>query len=217
MLGKSIGKNSFILGLFALLTAGVLAATFMLTAERIEAAQKRAAEKALLEIIPRERHDNDMLQDVYTPTAANLERLGLKTGSVIHIARRNGEPVAAIIPTVAPDGYSGEISLIVGVDVDGSVAGVRVLSHKETPGLGDKIDLNKSNWILGFDGKSLLHPQASGWQVKKDGGEFDQFTGATITPRAVVDAVYRTLEYFSRHKNTIFGIDEELASQQDSQ
>ncbi|MDB0047709.1 RnfABCDGE type electron transport complex subunit G, partial [Porticoccaceae bacterium] len=103
---------------------------------------------------------------------------------------------AAIIPAVTPDGYSGAISMIIGVNFNGSVAGVRVVDHRETPGLGDKVDLKKSDWILSFNGKSLVNPQASGWTVKKEGGDYDQFTGATITPRAVVKQVLKTLQYF---------------------
>ena len=110
----------------------------------------------------------------------------MKNLAEVHVAKHKGEVVAFIIPSVASDGYSGDIKFIAGVNTDGSVAGVRVLAHKETPGLGDKVDLKKSDWILGFNGKSLNKPKAESWKVKKDGGEFDQFTGATITPRAVV-------------------------------
>lgn len=203
VLGYSISKNSFILGAFAVVTAGILAATFLSTKDKIRAAEIRAAEKALLEIIPRRRHDNNMLQDLWPIPASDLTLLGMKAQDNIHIARQNGQAVAAIIPSVAPDGYSGDIKVIVGINRDGSIAGVRVLSHKETPGLGDKIDLNKNTWILGFDGKSLNNPDIDKWQVKKDGGQFDQFTGATITPRAVVNRVKETLTYFAKNKARI--------------
>lgn len=200
MLGKSITKNSVILGGFALVTAAILAFTFQATAERIASQEKRAAEKALLEIVPRERHDNDMLTDVLSFSAEQTRILGLKAGVDVHLATQNNALVAAIIPATAPDGYSGDIKIIVGVNLDGSVAGVRVLSHKETPGLGDKVDLNKSNWVLGFDGRSLTSPEKSKWKVQKDGGEFDQFTGATITPRAVVKRVKHVLDFFELNK-----------------
>lgn len=200
MLGKSITKNSVILGGFALVTAAILAFTFQATAEKIAEQEKRAAEKALLQIVPRERHDNDMLSDTLTFSAEQSAVLGAKGPVDVHLAKLDGELVAAIIPAIAPDGYSGEIKLIVGVNADGSVAGVRVLAHKETPGLGDKVDLNKSDWVLSFNGKSLLNPTASKWKVKKDGGEFDQFTGATITPRAVVKRVQHVLEFFEANK-----------------
>ncbi|ABD81664.1 electron transport complex subunit RsxG [Saccharophagus degradans] len=200
MLGKSITKNSVILGGFALVTAAILAFTFQATAEKIAEQEKRAAEKALLQIVPRERHDNDMLSDTLTFSAEQSAVLGVKGPVDVHLAKLDGELVAAIIPAIAPDGYSGEIKLIVGVNADGSVAGVRVLAHKETPGLGDKVDLNKSDWVLSFTGKSLLNPTANKWKVKKDGGEFDQFTGATITPRAVVKRVQHVLEFFEANK-----------------
>ncbi len=209
MLSQSIGKNSIILGGFALVTAGILAATFMVTKDRIAAAEKRAAARALLEIVPRARHDNDMLSDIRPLPASHLDDLGLSDAALIHIAKKSGAPVAAIIPSVAPDGYSGDIGLIIGINVDGSIAGVRVLTHKETPGLGDKVDVNKDDWVLDFNGKSLANPSAEQWRVKKDGGAFDQFTGATITPRAVVRRVRQTLEYFAGHKQDIFEFDTE--------
>ncbi len=198
MLGKSISKNSLLLGAFALVTAAILAGIQAGTADRIADAERRAAQKALLEIVPEDRHNNDMLAETLNIDEQYWELLGLKSGGEAHIARQNGEAVAAIVPAVAPDGYSGSIKLIVGINQDGSIAGVRVLSHNETPGLGDKVELKKSRWILGFNGKSLGNPAADEWAVKKDGGEFDQFTGATITPRAVVKQVKQTLEYFQQ-------------------
>ena len=117
---------------------------------------------------------------------------------------RNGEPVAAIFNSIAPDGYSGRIHMLIGVYADGRIAGVRVVKHAETPGLGDGIEIRKSDWVTGFDGKSLDNPQDAGWRVKRDGGEFDQFTGATITPRAVVAAVQRTLLYYRQNADMIF-------------
>jgi electron transport complex protein RnfG len=114
--------------------------------------------------------------------------------------------VAAIIPAITQDGYSGAISMIIGINFDGTVAGVRVVEHRETPGLGDKIDLKKSDWILGFNGKSLLNPQQSDWKVKKEGGDFDQFTGATITPRAVVNQILKSLQYFENDRERLLTI-----------
>ena len=201
---ESISRNSLLLGLFALVTAGLLAGTNESTKDRIQAAERKAAQKALLEIVPLDRHSNDLLVDTVAIPAEYWEALGLDQGGDINIARDNGKAVAAIIPAVAPDGYSGEIKLIVGINQDGSVAGVRVLSHNETPGLGDKIDLKKSPWVLGFNGRSLKDPGPDAWQVKKDGGEFDQLTGATITPRAVVNQVRRALDYFEAQQSVIF-------------
>lgn len=203
MLKKSISLNSIILGAFAVLTAGILAFIYSSTAERIAEQERQAAQKALLEIIPRAQHDNDLLASRWSIPNALKSQLGLKNPSDIHIATRNNTIIGMIIPALAPDGYSGDIKILVGIYMDGSVSGVRVLSHKETPGLGDKADIKKSDWILSFDGKSLDTPIIEKWEVKKDGGEFDQFTGATITPRAIVKRVRKTLEFFKQHKDLI--------------
>jgi electron transport complex protein RnfG len=210
MLGKSIGKNAAILTIFALVTAGTLAAIFMLTKTRIAEQERQAAAKALLEIVPKNTHDNNMLEDTWPIPAELLSELNLSQSAFIHIAKQADKPVAIILPIVAPDGYSGDIKLLVGIMVESeSIAGVRVLSHKETPGLGDKIDLKKSDWILSFDGRSLQQPPHENWAVRKDGGDFDQFTGATITPRAVINQVRSALEFYLRHKKTILGVNGE--------
>ena len=193
----SIRFNSLLLASFALITSLILATTDSLTKDRIAESERKAAQRALLEIIPIERHDNDLLMDVQPIPEKFWSVLGLKKGGDIYIARNSGQPVAAIIPSVTPDGYSGNINMIIGVNFDGTIAGVRVVEHRETTGLGDKVDLKKSDWILSFNGASLVNPQASGWDVKKNGGEFDQFTGATITPRAVIYQIAQVLEYFS--------------------
>jgi len=119
-----------------------------------------------------------------------------------------GEPVALVIEALAPDGYSGTIRLLVGINIDGSLGGVRVVAHRETPGLGDAIEEERSDWILGFTGKSLQDPPLQKWAVKKDGGAFDQLTGATITPRAVVKAVRQALLYYRDQKDALFAREE---------
>ncbi|WP_347331263.1 electron transport complex subunit RsxG [Marinimicrobium locisalis] len=204
MFGRSIGKNSLLLGAFALVTAGVLAGTYQLTRDQIAESERAAAAAALLEIVPEREHDNDLLADTLMVPDTALDQLGLDRPEAIHLARQNGEVTAAIIPAVAPDGYSGDIRLIVGVNRDGSIAGVRVLTHNETPGLGDKVDLKKSDWVLGFNGHSLGNPAREEWKVKKDGGYFDQFTGATITPRAVVRQVRKVLAFVEDHQEQLF-------------
>lgn len=204
MLGTSITRNSILLGLFAVVAAGMLAGVNEGTKERIAQEVRIAQQRALYEIVPQSRIDNDLLMDTQAIPAEAWDLLGLPNGGEVYLARQDGEIVALIIPATAPDGYSGEIGMIVGVNRDGTIAGVRVLSHKETPGLGDKVELSKSNWILGFDGRSLQNPQASQWKVKKDGGEFDQFTGATITPRAVVQQIKRVLEFVAAHETELF-------------
>ena len=203
LLRQSITRNSWLLAMFAVCTTLLIAGTYLSTRERISEQKRIAEEKALLEIVPRERHDNSMLDDVITvgPEAAGLD---LTESKRIYLARKGGEVVAAIIPARAPDGYTGDIDLIVGVNADGSIAGVRALSHKETPGLGDKVDIKKSDWVLGFNGRSLHNPELPGWAVKKDKGVFDQFTGATITPRAVVAATLRALQYADANSKILF-------------
>ncbi|MGB1327957.1 MAG: electron transport complex subunit RsxG [Porticoccaceae bacterium] len=203
MIVKSMGKNSLLLAVFALITAFILASTDRLTEDRIAESERLAAQKALFEIIPLERHNNDLLLDIQPIPEKYWSTLGLESGGDIHIARFDGQPVAAIIPSITPEGYSGDIAMIVGVNFDGSIAGVRVVEHKETPGLGDKVDVRKSDWILSFNGKSLSNPEPSAWNVKKEKGNFDQFTGATITPRAVIHQIAKTLEYFNQDKERL--------------
>jgi electron transport complex protein RnfG len=205
-LRQAITRNSLLLAAFAALTATLVAGTFVGTKDRISAAQRAAEEKALLQIIPRERHDNAMLDDrVEAPVGDPL--LKLEEQKSIYIARSGGIATAVLVPARAPDGYSGAIDLIIGVNRDGSVAGVRVLQHRETPGLGDAVDHRKSDWLEGFRGRSLTDPSAERWTVRKDGGAFDQFTGATITPRAVVKATARALEYVEENRSRLFSRD----------
>ncbi|GGY68877.1 electron transport complex subunit G [Cellvibrio zantedeschiae] len=204
MLGSSITKNSLLLGIFALATTALLAFTAEFTKARIAKSEREAQQKALFEIVPRARHDNDILSETIEVPADAWAGLGLKSADEIHVARHADNTVAVIIPAIAPDGYSGDIRMIVGINADGTIAGVRILDHHETPGLGDKIELKKAQWILDFNGKSLQNPSASQWKVKKDGGTFDQFAGATITPRAVVNQVRKVLEFVDAHRDELF-------------
>jgi Na+-translocating ferredoxin:NAD+ oxidoreductase subunit G len=204
MLVKSIRKNSVLLGAFALVTTALLVFTAQLTQAPIAKSERAAQQKALFDIVPRALHDNDMLTETIKVPAAAWAGLGLKSGGEIHVARQADETIAIIIPAIAPDGYSGDIRMMVGINADGSIAGVRVLDHHETPGLGDKIEIKKSAWILNFNGKSQNAPEPSHWKVKKDGGDFDQFAGATITPRAVVNQVRRVLEFVDSHRDELF-------------
>lgn len=203
MIKTSIRDNSLVLALFALVTSLLLAATFLGTKDTIEDAERHAAQKILLEIYPATSHDNDLLDDTLPIPETYLATLGLKAPGQINVVKNAGQAVGFIIPATAPDGYSGDIRLLVGINVDGTIAGVRVLAHNETPGLGDKIELRKSPWILSFNGKSLGDPSREAWKVKKDQGDFDQFTGATITPRAVVDRVLKTLVFYQEHQDEL--------------
>ena len=196
-ISRSMLKNSVILGLFAVFTVGLVAITQQGTAERIASAERDAKARALSEILPAGSYDNHLLDH---PRSVQSPLLGYSQAKPAYIARLHGQISAIIFQVSAPDGYSGAIHLLVGVKVDGTLAGVRVIRHKETPGLGDKIELSKSPWIGAFAGTSLTAPDESGWAVKKDGGQFDQFAGATITPRAVVKAVHQALQYFDQQR-----------------
>ena len=201
MMQQAITRNSLILGLFAIATAGTLALTNEATLPKIECNRQQALASSLHQVMPQAMADNNMLLDWIIVTDPLLGR----GEHHVYRARKDGKPSGAVLEAVAPDGYGGRISLLVGVDMSGTVTGVRVIPpHNETPGLGDKVELKKSDWILSFNGRSLGNPSPEGWAVKKDGGVFDSFTGATITPRAVVAQVQRALEYFARHRNEIF-------------
>lgn len=199
---QQILLTAVLLGLFAVLGTGLVALTFDNTHERIAANERAALLRNLHVLIPPERHDNDLFNDVIEVTAPDL--LGSAAPVAVYRARKDGWPVALVIAATAPDGYSGPIRLLVGINADGTLAGVRVVNHRETPGLGDAIEASRSDWILGFDGRSLGDPPEAQWAVRRDGGYFDQFTGATITPRAVVKAVKKALLYFQRHSQRLF-------------
>lgn len=192
-LGLSISRNALLLALFALVSTAIIAGTNLGTADRIAEQKKQAKLKALYEILPQHTHDNNLLED---NRVFFEESLGHRQEQILYIAMVQKKITALIYPVTARDGYSGDIDMLVGINAkDGSIAGVRVLSHRETPGLGDKIEARKSNWIMGFNGMGVGNPPLEGWAVRKDGGIFDAFTGATITPRAVTAAILRVLQY----------------------
>lgn len=190
-----------VLGAFAVGGVGLVAITHDLTAERIAANERQALLRMVHAIVPPGRADNDILADRIDVHARDL--LGTDSADVYR-ARRQGEPVAVIVDPVVPNGYAGPIKLLVSVLPDGSLGGVRVVSHHETPGLGDRIEEQKSDWVFGFAGKSLGNPPIAQWKVKRDGGVFDQFTGATITPRAVVQAVKNTLLFVKQRGDGLY-------------
>ncbi len=202
MLGKKMLIAAAILGTFAMLGAGLVGLTFEGTKDRIAANEKEFLLRTLNEMVPAEAYDNDIYNDKIVVHSKQL--LGSDEGLTIYRARKNGRPIGLIMTSVAPDGYSGNIKLLVAVDLAGQIGGVRVLSHRETPGLGDGIEIERSPWIDQFYGHSLNAPDAQGWKVKKDGGVIDQFTGATITPRAVVKAVYKSLIFYFLNKEALF-------------
>jgi len=180
----------------------MVSVTHQETSERIAENERKVLLRNLYQLLPPDKLDNDIAEDFIELAPSTL--LGTSMPTPAYRARKQGEPVAIIFRSIAPEGYSGEIHLLVGVYEDGSLAGVRAVKHAETPGLGDAIETRKSDWIFGFDGRSLDNPAADKWKVKRDGGEFDQITGATITPRAIVKAVKNTLEYYQQNRETLF-------------
>lgn len=202
---RHAARSAGLLGAFALVSAAIIALTHELTAERIEA-NERAAELAKLHsILPPDAYDNDLVQDSIRVTSA--QQLGTNEPLTIYRARADGQPVAAILTVVAPDGYNGPIRLLVGVRYNGGVAGVRVVEHQETPGLGDGIEASQSDWLDQFRDRNLGDPPRAGWRVRQDGGGFDALTGATVTSRAVVGAIRRALAYFKTHREQLFAND----------
>lgn len=195
-------RSGILLAVIALFGTALLAAVNELTRERIIEQERQRTLNQLHQIIPTGNFNNDLLADTIEINAP--EFFNHRDAITVYRARMDDRPVAALMTVTAPDGYNGDIRLLAGIAFDGSVLGVRIISHRETPGLGDPIELERSDWILGFTGKSLDNPDPQGWAVKKEGGEFDQFTGATISPRAVVRAVHNTLLYFAANRHSIF-------------
>lgn len=202
----AIARNALRLALFTAVTAAVLAAVVAWTRAPIAAQQQRAQLASLSALLPVDGYDNDPVADRIEVLAP--EGLGGTLPQTIHRVRRAGLPVAAVLGVTADDGYNGPIHLLLGVGVDGAVIGVRVIGHQETPGLGDPIEANRSNWIDGFAGRRIGDPPVERWAVRRDGGDFDQFAGATITPRAVVKAIRRALTWFGDNQALVFATDD---------
>lgn len=202
---KRILLTAAMLTLFAIIGTGLVVLTVDATRGRIAANERATLLARLAKMLPTGSFDNDVIGDTLQVRDPTL--LGSKNPVTVYRARLKGKPVAAVLTPVAPDGYSGDIKLLVGIRYDGTLTGVRVLDHHETPGLGDAIEENRSDWITRFTGDSLVKPGEAGWKVKRDGGSFDQFTGATITPRAVVKAVHGCLLYFAQNREKLFAAD----------
>jgi electron transport complex protein RnfG len=203
---RSIAKASLLTAMnllfFAVIGTALLAITYQLTHDPIARSEEMEKLKLIAQIAPAGSYDNDIIKD--TTQLAPDALLGNDDTTPAYLGRINGQPSIVVMQLIAPDGYGGNIHMVIAVRSDGRIAGVRVVSDKETPGLGDYIEIAKSRWITGFDGKSLNNPDDSGWKVKKDGGTFDYMAGATITPRAVVKAVHKALQYFAQHRETLF-------------
>lgn len=201
---KSSFKNSLIfpallLGLFTLVASAMLSTGDTGTKQAIAERRAEDLKASIGQVIPEDIHDNDLLKSIVTLPGPGGKPL------TVYQATLKGE-VTAVAYTVSGYGYSGEIIAIIGIDRDGKILGVRVLSHTETPGLGDRIEATKSDWVISFNGRSIGDPEASKWYVKKDGGYFDEFSGATITPRAVVKAVKEGLVFFEAQKQKLLNV-----------
>ena len=204
-----------LLAAFAVTGTGLVAFAYEKTKDRIAEAERAALLRNLHSVVKPELHNNELFNDMITVTSQQY--LGSKQPLPVFRARNNGQPYAVIITAVAPDGYNGDIKLLIGVKYDATITGVRVIDHRETPGLGDAIETRRGDWILSFDGLSIDNPEKKNWKVKRDGGYFDQFTGATITPRAVVKAVAKALQYFELNRDSLFSSPSEIVADQTSQ
>lgn len=199
---RHASKTAITLMAFAIVFTSLMVYVYLVTKQPIEQSEAAARISLFRQIMPEHMHDNDLLND--TVTLAPDPLLGTTQTTIANVARIQQQANAIIFEAIAHDGYSGDIKLLIAVDKEGVVSGVRVISHKETPGLGDYIEIARNNWIKLFDGQSLNNATESDWRVKKDGGKFDYMVGATITPRAVVGAVHKALMYVDQHKATLF-------------
>jgi electron transport complex protein RnfG len=206
VLGLSF-SSAAMMTLFTLLFTGLMAGTYEATRSTIAESAEEEQLRLINEVLPPGSYDNALLKDVQTlgPTP----QLGLSAGGHVWRARKGEQPVALVLEAIAPDGYAGAIHLVIAIQADGKVGGVRVTEHRETPGLGDYIDPKKDKnktapWIEQFRGRSFATLPAALWKVKKDGGEFAYRTGATISPRAVTNAVARAMQYAQDNHDALY-------------
>lgn len=195
---KRTAYHAMLLGGMATLASTVLVIGDLETRDTIALRQAEDLKASLSQVLPEAIHDNDLLSDVLTLPP---EQSGTKALKVYRAHLDN--QISAVAYEVSSNGYAGPINCIIGVAASGEILGVRVLAHAETPGLGDKIEIARDDWITSFNGRSLANTNSQQWHVKKDGGDFDQFTGATITPRAVVKAVHEGLALFDANRATL--------------
>lgn len=202
MTDRPIWQSGVTLAVIAAICTALVAGTWQLTAERIEQNRKDFLERSLTPALAGLFFDSSVTESIISiPTPHDLP--GTET-AIIYRVYAGEEPVAALFVVSARDGYAGPIRLLVGISMDGTITGIRVLEHRETPGLGDRIDITKSDWVLQFDGHSLRDPEPAQWAIKTDGGKFDQLTGASVTPRSIVKAIKQTLTYFDANRDSIF-------------
>lgn len=202
MMISAISRNGFLLGAFAIICTAAVATVNQFTKPVIAQQEQKALLRTINQLIPADLYDNDIFGSCFVTSDDNL--LGKGQTQQVFVAKKANKPVAVMLETSTFKGYAGEIKLAIGIFYDGKVAGVRVIRHTETPGLGDKIQTNKSDWIYSFNDKYYQEAQDTRWEVKKNGGDIDAFTGATITPRAITFAVKDALIYFDKNKDKLF-------------
>lgn len=200
-------RTAATLFVFVIIFTGLLSGAYLWTKPAIEASAAQEKMKLVDEVLPRTAYDNALLEDTISLPA--IAELGLSEATVLYRARKGRQPVALIFETVAPDGYAGKIRLIIAIRAKGEVAGVRVTQHKETPGLGDYIEVKKDKnkarpWITQFNEMSLAEVADKEWKVRKDGGRLDYYAGATVTPRAVSKAVFKAVKWAEANRDRLF-------------
>ncbi len=212
---EAMKKSGLSLAIFALISVLLVATTNSITKPKVLENQARMLLQALNEVLPASHYDNDLAA---SKIILSPQKTGFSRNTPVYLARKQGKPIAAIFEVTTLKGYSGAITLLIGIHAEShTLSGVRVVKHQETPGLGDKVEVKKSDWALKFNGKSLENPKLTGWYVKKDGGDFDQFTGATITPRAVVNTVRSTLLFAQQNMRSLFQLSQQQHTSTTSQ
>jgi electron transport complex protein RnfG len=202
MADQPIWKSGVTLAVVAAFCTSLVAFTWQQTEERIEANKQAWLERSLQPALAGLFFDSPVTESMLIISAPH--DLPGSEDAIIYRVFAGETPVAALFVVSARDGYAGPIRFLVGISMDGTVTGVRVLEHRETPGMGARIEMAKSDWVLQFDGHSLQDPEPGNWAIKDDGGDFDQLTGASVTPRAIIKAIKQTLQYFDENRDAIF-------------
>lgn len=205
-MSDSVVKNGVTLAAIAAICTALVATTYHLTKDRIAANEQAFLEQKLAPVLSGITFEGSISESKRVIEAPH--DLPGREDALIYRVYSDSEPVAALFAVTAPDGYAGPVRILLGIDVNGTVTGLRILEHRETPGLGDKIEESKSDWVYQFNGRSLGDPDLEDWYIRRDGGEFDQLSGASVTPRAVINAVRETLLYFDANRDQIFTIDD---------
>ncbi len=202
ILKKSVRKNAFILALFAMASTALVSIVHQLTKDKIASEVERVMSQQLNKLVPSDNYNNSPTSDCIF--IKNYSRINQVSIQKVHRFRKNNQNIALVFTSTAHDGYSGDINLLIALSSKDRLLGVEILNHRETPGLGDKIESNKSNWLQQFENVLLNGFNDKSWHVKKDGGDFDALTGATVTPRATINSIYQTVLYFTKNKAAIF-------------